>query len=139
MNDAMSALRARREEIARAIEKLKNEDQELATAEAVLSRLGSNGARQGGMPATSGAGRGMSSVRAAQQVRGAPRSQRSLVIQTLASCDPPWLKSGEIVEQVKERYGVKIPERSLRPLLSAMKRERIIARSGRQVALSERL
>ena len=39
MSNAMSALRSRREEIARAIEKLKAEDKELATAEAVLERL----------------------------------------------------------------------------------------------------
>lgn len=126
----MSALRARREEIARAMEKLKAEDQELASAEAVLVRLtgAPSGKRSQSAPAL-----------AAAQVRGAPRSQRSLVIKLLSSCDPPWLGSGDIVKQVKERWGVEIPERSLRPLLSAMKRERVIARSGRQVALSERI
>lgn len=132
MTNAKTALKSRRAEIASAIERLKAEDKELAAAEAVLERLGlsasiSNDARAG------------ASEMRAQSKKGSPPSQRTLVIQLLSSCDPPWLGSGEIVRQVKARYGVEIPERSLRPLLSAMKRERVIARSGRQVALSERL
>lgn len=125
MNDALSALRLKREEIARAVERLKAEDAELANAEAVLSRLSRSGSVE-------------SPVETATK-KGAPLSQRSLVIKALASCDPPWVKSGDIVKEVKERYGVQIPELSLRPLLSALKRERIIARSGRQVALTNRL
>lgn len=132
MTNAMSVLKARRQEIANTIERLKAEDKELASAEAVVERLAAGAAK------TSGAA--PPRARAAKALaKASPRSQRTLVLQLLSSCDPPWLGSGEIVKEVRSRYGVEIPERSLRPLLSVMKRERLIARAGRQVALSERI
>jgi hypothetical protein len=131
MTNAMSALKARRQEIANTIERLKAEDKELASAEAVVERLAAGAAKTSGVAPRARAARALS--------KGSSRSQRTLVIQLLSSCDPPWLGSGEIVKEVRSRYGVEIPERSLRPLLSVMKRERLIARAGRQVALSERI
>lgn len=125
MSNAMSAVRTRREEIGRSMERLKAEDQELATAEAVLARLEAKTES--------------SSVRVAAPVDSASLSQRALVIKLLSSSDCEWLRSGDILKQIKERYGVDIPERSVRPLLSVMKRERVIARSGRLVALAERV
>jgi hypothetical protein len=132
MNDAMSALKARRDEISRAMAKLKVEDLELATAQAVLERFGADASVERGE-------RTPPWTLDVPRVKGAPRSQRSLVIELLSACEPPWVRSGDIVEQVKQSFGADIPERSLRPLLSVLKRERVIVRSGRHVALTERL
>lgn len=123
MSDALVSIRARRAEIALAISLLQSEDDELATTEAVLQRF--NGA---------GPTKSMTASRRAQR----PRSQREYVLDVLASSDSPWLRSRDIARLAKGRWGVVIPEPSLRPLLSVMKQQKIIVRNGRLVALRER-
>lgn len=125
MSDTLVTIRARRAEIARAISLLQTEDRELATAEAVLQRFSS--------AASPGATVGVPPDR-----RSRPRNQREFVLDVLASSEPVWLRSSEIVRLAKLRWGVDLPEPSLRPLLSVMKQQRLIVRKGRLVALSER-
>ena len=125
MSDPLITIRTRRAEIARAIELLRTEDDELATTEAVLQRLGgqvATVARPGG--------------EAQRWTR--PRSQREFVLDVLSNSENAWLRIGEIVKQARARWGVSIPEPSLRPLLSVMKRRNVIVRQGRVVALRER-
>lgn len=123
--DPLIAIRARRAEIARLIEALAIEDRELATTEHVLERLNGKGANSGHV------GR-----KPAPHQR--PRSQREFVLDALAHAKTPWLKTAEIIAEVKSRWGETIPELSLRPLLSTLKRSNAIVRHGRFVALRER-
>jgi hypothetical protein len=125
MSDPLITIRTRRSEIARAIELLRTEDDELATTEAVLQRLG-------GQVATVARPSGEA------QRWARPRSQREFVLDVLSNSDSAWLETREIVRQAKARWGVSIPEPSLRPLLSVMKRRNVIVRRGRVVALRER-
>jgi hypothetical protein len=125
MSDTLATIQARRAEIARAISLLQTEDQELATAEAVLQRF-SRAAKPG------------STVGLPPNPRSRPRNQREFVLDVLASSEPVWLRSSDIVRLAKLRWGVDLPEPSLRPLLSVMKQQRLIVRKGRLVALSER-
>jgi hypothetical protein len=127
MSDALTVIRTRRAEIVRAIELLRVEDDELATTEAVLQRLG-------GKPGE--ALHAAMELQAHQWAR--PRSQREFVLDVLASSPTPWLRTREIVKHAKARWGVSIPEASLRPLLSVMKRQKLLVRQGRVVALRER-
>jgi hypothetical protein len=122
MSNAMSAVRTRRQEIGRTIQRLKAEDRDLATAEEVLTRFE---AGRGGL--------------ASEPVDNSSLSQRALVIKLLSTSDSEWLRSGDILLQIKERYGVDIPERSVRPLLSVMKGAGVIVRRGRLVALADRV
>ena len=126
VSDPLAVLRARRAEIAREIELLRGEDADLATAENVLGRY-ANLSRPGQAP-----------VPAPRRKSERPGSQREFVMDVLLDCDPPWLQTGEILEAVARRWNHKIPAQSLRPLLSGMKREGVIARRGRLVALSSR-
>jgi hypothetical protein len=127
MSDALTVIRTRRAEIARAIELLRVEDEELATTEVVLQRLGGE---------TGAVSRPGTELQAHRWAR--PRSQREFVLDVLANCDTPWLRTREIVKHAKGRWGVSLPETSLRPLLSVMKRQKLIVRQGRVVALRER-
>lgn len=128
MTDPLAILRVRRAEIARQIELLRGEDADLATAEAVLSRYAGGDGRARQAPAP---GR-----RKGQERR--PQSQREFVIAVLSACEPAWLQANEILEEIPRRWGHEISAKSLRPLLSAMKREGVIARRGRLVALAQR-
>ena len=137
MLDAITALRTRRAEIARAIEALVAEDQELATTEQVLARLSGEGEPT--------RGRGAALVRSAgERTKGAtralkrPRSQREFVLDALSQASEPWLRTTDIIAEVKARWGEVIPEMSLRPLLTNLKKSRHITRQGRYVALRER-
>lgn len=124
MSDALASIRARREEIARAVALLQSEDEELAITEEVLQRFTGGGA--GG------------AKRAPLRRSPRPRTQRELVLDVLASSESAWLRSHEIAKLAKGRWGAVIPEPSLRPLLSVMKQQKIIVRNGRLVALRER-
>jgi len=133
--DALTTIRRRRAEIAHAMEALGSEDRELATTEHVLERL----ERGGEAP-----GRGEVAKfepPAPRRTRGQdlrPRSQREFVIDALAHAEQPWMRTSEIVQHVKRHWGEDIPELSLRPLLTVLKKSRIIVRHGRVVALRER-
>ena len=128
---SIAAIRARRLEISEAIARLKAEDDELAVAEHVLVRL--SDVATGPWHSQTGPAE---TISRSQQV---PRSQREFVLDALAHSDAAWLKSGEIVAVTKKRWGVTISERSLRPLLSVMKRDGQIVRQGRVLALRDRV
>lgn len=134
MNDPSTTLRARRIEIARAIEALRAEDEELAIAEQVLGRLadGAPSPRHAQAPLAIAAPR-------ARTADGPPQSQRELVLDALAASPAAWLRTRDIIMVAKKRWGVTIPEKSLRPLLSVLKNARQIVRQGRVVALPERV
>lgn len=121
----LADIQARRDEIARDIERLRLEDEELAIAEQVLERLGGAEPRpRRAVPAP--------------QAANAPRSQRELVLDALEASAEPWLKAKEIIALVRKRWSVAIPEKSLRPLLTMMKNQRLIERRGRLLALRHR-
>jgi hypothetical protein len=121
----LGALLSRREHISRQIAKLRAEDAELSIAERVLRRL------LGGAVFEDAADK-------AQRANAAPKTQKDIVIEVLRVDETVWMKSGEIVEAARRRLGADIPERSLRPLLSVMKRDGLIVRQGRLIALNGR-
>lgn len=131
MNDPIDALRARRLEIADAIEALRNEDEELAITEQVLGRLTAR-------PASADSLRGHVSLESASPSGATPQSQREMVLDALAAAPNPWMRTDEIIALAKGRWGVVMPARSLRPLLTVMKKARQIVRRGRTVALRQR-
>ncbi|QGZ93365.1 hypothetical protein [Terricaulis silvestris] len=122
MNDPLNALRARRAEIERAIERLSAEDSELAVTERVLARFSIDKV-----------------VGVSHQVRQPrPRSQREFVLEALGRSETAWLRSAEIVALIQTTWGEVIPELSVRPLLTSLKRASQIVRQGRLVALKAR-
>jgi hypothetical protein len=127
MADALNLVHARRLEISRRIAELQAEDKELATTETVLSRL-HEGAQTKAKPAAT--------KKAAANAR--PTSQRECVLSVLESCEPAWISGNDIVAAARQRWGFEVPQRSLRPLLTLMKRERQIVRNGRLIALPGR-
>ncbi len=133
--DALTTIRRRRAEIAHALEALASEDRDLATTEHVLERL----ERGGETPARGEVAK--LAPPAPRRARGQnlrPRSQREFVIDVLSRAEQPWMRTSEIVQTVQRQWGEEIPELSLRPLLTALKKSRIIVRQGRVVALRER-
>lgn len=130
---SIALIRARRAEISQHMARLKAEDEELAIVEQVLSRF-SNAAENGVATITPTGPAPFHGVRLFQT----PRSQREHVLDALATSDEVWLRSNEIIAQARKRWGVTISERSLRPLLSVMKRDGQIVRQGRVLALRER-
>lgn len=132
MNDPSTTLRTRRVEIARMIEALRAEDEELAIAEEVLGRLAD------GEPRPRHAPHAIATPRA-RAADDPPKSQRELVLDALAASPTAWLRTRDIITVANKRWGVAIPEKSLRPLLSVLKNARQIVRQGRVVALPERV
>jgi hypothetical protein len=59
-------------------------------------------------------------------------------LQALETSQKAWVSAAEIIDLVRAQWGIVIPERSLRPLLSNMKGEGEIVRAGRVVALYSR-
>jgi hypothetical protein len=137
---SITLIRARRAEISQQLARLKAEDDELAIVEQVLSRFSNavagSGGVDGGMTTF-----GPAPVPGSTHTRlfQTPRSQREYVLDALATSDEVWLRSNEIITQARKRWGVTISERSLRPLLSVMKRDGQIVRQGRVLALRERM
>ncbi|MEZ5960632.1 MAG: hypothetical protein R3C30_09440 [Hyphomonadaceae bacterium] len=125
MTITLADIQARRDEIAREIERLRLEDEELAIAEQVLERL-------------SGAEPRPRRPQPTPQAANAPRSQREFVLDALETSPEPWLKAKEIIAMARKRWAVVIPEKSLRPLLTMMKNQRLIERRGRLVAIRHR-
>lgn len=121
----LADIQARRDTIAREIECLRLEDEELAIAEQVMERLGGTEPRARQPFAT-------------PQAANAPRSQREFVLDALEISPEPWLKAKEIIAIARKRWSVVIPEKSLRPLLTVMKNQRLIERRGRLIALRRR-
>jgi hypothetical protein len=126
--DALEVVQARRDEIARELDSLRHEDQQLEIAEQALRKLAVR-------PAPLNAARILSTAPAAHRE---PRSQREVVLQVLREAKEPWMRSGEIVDQAHTRWSIRVPEKSLRPLLSVMKREGAIVRRGRLIAATDR-
>lgn len=121
----LADIQARRDTIAREMERLRFEDEELAIAEQVMERL-------------AGAEPKPRRPLATPQAANAPRSQREFVLDVLETSPEPWLKAKEIIALARTRWSVVIPEKSLRPLLTVMKNQRLIERRGRLVALRRR-
>jgi hypothetical protein len=134
MISPLNAIAAKREEIRTEIDRLKAEDADLVRAEEVLSRL-----NPGQAPAASARLKAprQEPVRASLAHRP-PKSHRELVIAALGHAPKPWLRSNDIIEIANQRWGAVIADKSLRPLLTVMKREGVIVRDGRWVALRER-
>lgn len=128
MTDVLNALRAKRMEIARSIELLRSQDEQLAQMEETVQRMNSTAVR------------GVSEERAVFHPTPAsrPASQREAVLAVLASSQRAWLRSGEIIAEAQALWGIAIPKLSLRPLLSVMKKDGEIERSGRLIALKKR-
>lgn len=125
MTVTLADILARRDVIAREIERLRLEDEELAIAEQVMERLG-------------GVEPKPRRPLAAPQAANAPRSQREFVLDAPETSPEPWLLAKEIIAIARTRWSVAIPEKSLRPLLTVMKNQRLIERRGRLVALRRR-
>ncbi|MBL8544348.1 MAG: hypothetical protein JNJ63_11135 [Hyphomonadaceae bacterium] len=142
MNDPVSVIRARRAEIALQLESLRAEDGELAAAEAVLSRLAgaersvSSGSSRRRAPPPSQAP--SQTPAQARRTRPLPRSQREFVLEALRTCTPPWRRTNDVLDDIFARWGVRIAAKSVRPLISGLKREGVIERQGRLIALAER-
>lgn len=141
MSDALSIIRARRAEIAEAIEALKDEDRDLGTAELVLARLagGAEPLRAAHQSSAKSAAKSVAPTARVAEAKVRPSSQRGMVMEVLRHNSEPWLRSGELIAEVQRLWGAQVPEMSLRPLLSAMKRERVIVRDGHLIALRERV
>jgi hypothetical protein len=127
--DALNAVQGRREEIRRELEQLRHEDTQLEIAERALSQLAARGGRTES-PARE---------RPVSTSGRAPTSQREVVLQVLLESHEVWLRSGDIVDIARKRWGIKVPEKSLRPLLSIMKGQGLIVRNGRLIAASQRV
>ena len=123
----VEAVQARRRAIADEIERLTQEDGELAVAEKVLQRL----SNEQFMPPAKALERRPAATR--------PRTQRELVLWALEASPKLWLWSSDIVDDVRSKWGITLPERSARPLLTLMKREGEIVRNGREVASKARV
>lgn len=135
MSDVLSSIRARRAEIARAVEERRAELEKLRAEDACLAKTEEEYVtefRGGGV-------RGVAEDRAAFEAAPSNEvSQREAVLIALRRSDRAWLRSHEIAAAAKRYCGKTISERSLRPLLSVMKRDGEIARNGRLIALKQR-
>jgi hypothetical protein len=137
MSDALSIIRARRNEIAAAIADLEDEDKDLGTAELVLARLA--GGVSAPKPPGASSLKTASAPPSANEAKVRPSSQRGMVMEVLRDSGEAWLASGDLIAEVQKLWGAQVPEMSLRPLLSTMKRERVIVRDGHRIALRERV
>jgi len=137
----LQAIEDRRAEIAAQLAALKNEDNELAIAESALKRLLVRG------PVGPPAQRTLRTIAQKTATRGkrgrAPKfgdkSQRELVVDALQRAKTPWLDTATIIQTVHATDGIELPKKTLSPLLSVMKREGVILRQGRSVALKQRI
>lgn len=83
--EMLAAIRERREEIARAVEALTAEDNQLATTESVLQKL----LGQSGGPA---------SIRKKGRPSSRPGTQREMVLQALAQSSQAWLRTRDLID-----------------------------------------
>jgi hypothetical protein len=147
MQANLNSVKARRVMIARQVDELRAEDEELASVETILARLAGGGARapqkrgrKPGRPAAKARkanGKANGAAKASKKTRGRRSesgSQRELVLATLKKSGAGWMDVKQIIASVKSAHGVSIPPRSLSPLLSNMKKAGVIQRQGRRVA-----
>ena len=146
MQANLNSVKARRVMIARQLDELRAEDEELASVETILARLSGGGARTPqkrgrklGRPATTrkANGKANGAAKSGKKTRGRRSdsgSQRELVLATLKKSGAGWMDVKQIIASVKSTHGVNIPPRSLSPLLSNMKKAGVIQRQGRKVA-----
>jgi hypothetical protein len=148
MQTNLSSIKARRAFIARQLNQLQSEDDELATVEEILARLAkaprsTPGKRRGRPPAQKAVGKSKVKAKAKKGAgrgkrNGAGLSQRELVLAALKKPGAGWMDVRQIIAWVKENHGVAMPPRSISPLLSNLKKSGAIVRTGRRVALPER-
>ena len=150
MQTNLSSIKSRRAFIARQLDQLQSEDEELATVEEILARLAkaprsTPGKRRGRPPAQKAAGKVKVKAKAKAK-NGAGRgkrngsglSQRELVLAALKKPGAGWMDVRQIIAWVKENHGVTMPPRSISPLLSNLKKTGAIVRNGRRVSLPVR-
>lgn len=127
IDDTLAVIRARRSAIKTEIAALHSEDGELAAAERGLARLIGGRARPAARPARVLGRRG-------RKPATGDKSQRELILAVLGNAD--WLDLNDIVLAIAREHGVSVAKRTISPLLSALKREGLIVRQGRKVALA---
>lgn len=128
LEDTLAVLVARRAAIAAEIAALRSEDEELAAAERSLHRLALLGEIKPPAPAA----HARAGKRGRKPLSG-DKSQRELVLDVLARHE--WMTLSEIVAAIARYHGVAVAKLTLSPLLSALKREHLVVRRGRRVAL----
>lgn len=132
MTDTLSDIRTRRAQIAKLKGELDEEDEELATAEKVVARLEAGHGRANGAHAAP--------VRRRPAAGNKP-TNRDLVLAVLKSSEEPWIEtSAQLHEKIKEIHGVDINfNGTLLPMLSDLKKHKVILRDGPKIALASRL
>jgi hypothetical protein len=139
MNPTLTSIRARRAEITKLRQALDLEDQELAVAERVVSRLEAHTAMQNENVDLSVPMVAHSSVSATAMLIPAPARQADFVIATLRASENVWFESSAALErEIAKTHGVIIKPTSLQPLLSNLKKRGAIVREGPRIALAQR-
>src|SRR5260221_428540 len=126
MQANLRSVSARRSAIAAELANLQAEHAELMAAEAVLIRLSGSKSKPNGANGLHGPAKV-----AAKTMRGTRRngaSQRELVLMTLKKSKTPWLKVADIVAAVKSEHRITLPVRSVAPLMSTLKKSKVIVR-----------
>jgi hypothetical protein len=129
VHDTLAIIRARRRAIETQIAALHSEDGELAAAERGLARL--TGARARSSAPSHAA---PAPARRGRKPASGDKSQRDLILAVLSQDD--WLDLQDIVLAIARDHGVSVAKRTISPLLSALKREGLIVRQRRKVALA---
>jgi hypothetical protein len=128
MEPNLSTIRARRAELAKMLEALAEEARELDIAERVLTRLGATYSANGAS--------GVPSV----HVVASAATQQDIVISTLRLAVDPWFESPAALHaEIERTHGIRYKNSSFQPLLSHLKKKRIVARDGARIALAERV
>jgi hypothetical protein len=152
MNIDLKSIQSRRQEIIQLVDRLKNQEAELANAEAVLQRLAKTNIWQATKASSTKAfARGAAPKKSARAETPKPRttkraaagrrdgsSQKDLVLAALKGAQSAWLTTGELVTAIKRAHKVELPKKSLSPLLTVLKRSGAIVRDGRRVAAASR-
>ncbi|MES1158292.1 MAG: hypothetical protein ABUL42_00190 [Terricaulis silvestris] len=136
--EALRAIGIRRSEIRAELERLREEDSDLAIAETVLGKLYGDAADSVVFTTDLAVGKAGVAATLPRVQSARPRNQRELVIEALRLSKHPWLRTHELAELIAQEFSVDIPMRNLRPLLSVMKQEGDLIRDGRLVGLQER-
>lgn len=136
----LRAIEARRADIAAQAEALHAEDAELAVAERALRRLLQNDLKSSFRPSESAPARSEAAApRRGRTPKFGAKSQRELVLEALSEAKETWLDTATILSSVKATAGIALPKKTISPLLSVMRREGVILRKGRTVALANRV
>lgn len=132
VQDTLAIIQARRQTIKAEIEALKAEDTELAGALRTLERLAS-AKSQAPRALAAPAPTRPPAKRGRKPVSG-DKSRSELILAVLA--ERGWLDVEGITSAIAKDYGVAVANRTISPLLSGLKRDGLIVRQGRKVALA---